>query len=128
MWTLEQIVTSSKMLEVANLDHEVSVALYVKPGSIAGLNYYDKVGNAAGVELPNVDDIEKGCVTNRTKMIILVHNHPYLYGDCDATPSDKDLEATDFYKNLLQSKGITLLDHIIVCPKGYFSFKQNNLL
>lgn len=128
MWTLEQVVQSKNMRQVANLTYEVSVALYVTPRNIAALKSYNKVGNAVGVDLPEVDEVINGCKINRTNQVILVHNHPYFNGDCDASPSSEDISATFGFQQDLLKKGIQLIDHIIVCPKGCFSFKQNGLI
>jgi len=56
--------------------------------------------------------------------IILVHNHP----SGDPAPSSNDKK---FTKRLLKAAdllGITLVDHLIITQKDYFSFKEANLL
>lgn len=56
--------------------------------------------------------------------IILVHNHP----SGDVKPSDDDIKIT---RQLIQAGnllGIKILDHLIVSPKEYFSFREANLL
>lgn len=55
---------------------------------------------------------------------IISHNHP----SGNLLPSQADIDATS---NLLaQSRimGISLLDHIIISPKGFFSFKERGLI
>ncbi|MBK3331870.1 JAB domain-containing protein [Persephonella atlantica] len=56
--------------------------------------------------------------------IILVHNHPE--GECE--PSKEDIQFTQMIKNLSIQMGFELLDHIIVCKKGYFSFASNRAI
>jgi DNA repair protein RadC len=63
-------------------------------------------------------------IRNHAAQIILCHNHPS--GVCD--PSDEDLEIT---KRLCEAGvvlGITVLDHLIVCKDGYYSFADNGLI
>jgi DNA repair protein RadC len=127
-WSLKNILFSPRVQEIAKLDHEISLILYIKKNSITGKEKYDKIGTAEGVELPSIHDVLKGCAINKTRNIILVHNHPYLNGGCDPTPSPQDLEQTIIYNETLKKYGIRLLDHIIVCPEGHFSFKANRLI
>jgi len=56
--------------------------------------------------------------------IFLAHNHPK--GSLKATKSDIDL--TYKIKRVCEDLDITLLDHIIITPKSYFSFAESGLL
>ena len=62
--------------------------------------------------------------------IILVHNHP----TGDPTPSPQDLASTRNLTAAGKVVGIEVLDHIIVgepssvCPRGYLSLREENLL
>lgn len=56
--------------------------------------------------------------------IILVHNHP----SGDPHPSREDLEVTTRLVDAGKILGISVLDHIIVGEKKYFSFKEKGLL
>ena len=56
--------------------------------------------------------------------LIIVHNHP----GGSLKPSDDDLRATLSIKNALNTVEVSLLDHIIVCSGGYFSWKEHNLI
>jgi len=61
--------------------------------------------------------------------IIIIHNHPS--GDPD--PSKNDMEITNRIARASSIMGINLLDHIILGLeanefKGYYSFKQQNLI
>ena len=56
--------------------------------------------------------------------IILVHNHPE--GSCD--PSKEDIEFTENMKKLSLEMGFEILDHLIICNKGYFSFASQELI
>lgn len=56
--------------------------------------------------------------------LILAHNHP----SCDPTPSQEDINFTERLQKAAQIMGLTLLDHLIVCPSSYFSFEKNRIL
>lgn len=50
--------------------------------------------------------------------IILAHNHP----SSNLNPSDSDIKLTQKVKETGQLMDITLLDHLIISPDGYYSF------
>ena len=54
---------------------------------------------------------------NRADAVILVHNHPSLF----VQPSADDLRSTRVLKDLLQSIGIVLSDHIVVAADRAYS-------
>jgi DNA repair protein RadC len=56
--------------------------------------------------------------------MILCHNHP----SGNLQPSDADISITRRLKESSQLMDISLLDHIIIGGKGYFSFADENLL
>lgn len=56
--------------------------------------------------------------------VILVHNHP----SGDTQPSDADVSFTQVIAAAGELLGITLLDHVIVSSKGYYSFREKKLL
>jgi len=125
----ENIVYHPRVQQIAQLENEISLVLYLThDGRVLGNKNYNKIGNVEGVELPQIGDVVKGCRINKTNKVILLHNHPYLYGGYDPTPSKQDLQATQRFKDELAKYGIELVDHIIVCPQGYFSFRFYNLL
>ncbi len=49
--------------------------------------------------------------------VVIAHNHP----TGDSSPSQKDIELTQHIKESLDTLGITLKDHIIVCKNEYTS-------
>ena len=56
--------------------------------------------------------------------IVLAHNHP----SGDPEPSIDDIEITHRIVKAANICGIDVLDHIVIADKGYFSFKQKNML
>lgn len=56
--------------------------------------------------------------------VILMHNHPS--GELQASLSD--IQTTKEITAILKGLEVKILDHLIISPQGYFSFKENNLL
>ena len=70
----------------------------------------------------------RGIVQNallcRASAVILAHNHPSGV----ALPSDADNAVTLQVRDVLQSVGVVLFDHIIVADDDFVSLRQNGLL
>ena len=62
-------------------------------------------------------------IKNKAASVIFAHNHP----SGDTEPSEEDLEITKRLVEAGKILGITVLDHVIITQKSYFSFKDNNL-
>jgi DNA repair protein RadC len=56
--------------------------------------------------------------------VAICHTHPFGLPN----PSEEDRKYTKELKNLLSSLSISLVDHVILSPDGYFSFFQSHLL
>jgi DNA repair protein RadC len=56
--------------------------------------------------------------------MIVSHNHP----EASSSPSPEDILTTEKIKKLADSRGITLIDHIILGSNGYYSFADNGKL
>jgi DNA repair protein RadC len=63
-------------------------------------------------------------VSSKATGIILAHNHPN--GSC--MPSDKDIESTEKLRFLLNTLGVTLVEHVIVGSNGIYGIIRNKLL
>lgn len=63
-------------------------------------------------------------IVHAAAAVIVVHNHPS--GDC--SPSNEDKDATRRLARSGELLGIPLLDHLIVAPSRFFSFKDHGLL
>ena len=59
-------------------------------------------------------------ISSRCSQFILIHNHP----DGSINPSEDDIYATEVIKSTVESLQIKLLDHLIIYPGGYYSFKE----
>jgi len=63
-------------------------------------------------------------ITDRAASVIFVHNHP----SGDLTPSHNDFKTHKQLSDAARILGINVLDHMIVTPKGYYSFLENDKL
>ena len=69
-------------------------------------------------------EVVKRALDVRAQSVIMVHNHP----SGDPTPSQADVDTTRQIKQGLATVDIVLLDHVIVAPGRYISFRQKKLL
>ena len=64
------------------------------------------------------------CLRYHATAVLLAHNHPS--GVC--TPSDEDIRLTQVIRDLLKGADISLIDHLLVTPYDWTSFKSLHLL
>ena len=69
-------------------------------------------------------EVYKSAVLNSASCIMLVHNHP----SGNPNPSREDVNITNRLVEAGDLMGITVLDHIVIANRNYYSFKENNLL
>ena len=69
-------------------------------------------------------EIIRHAILKHASGIILGHNHP---GGAPE-PSKQDRELTSKIKNVCLALGIRVLDHIIICDSGHFSFQEHGYL
>ena len=63
-------------------------------------------------------------ISSHASHIVIAHNHP----SGDVFPSIDDQGTTNRLKETGKIIGISIIDHIIVSNKKYYSFKENNLI
>jgi DNA repair protein RadC len=63
-------------------------------------------------------------ITDRATSVIFAHNHP----SGDFMPSEADRRTQKVLTKAAKILGLSILDHVIVTKKGYFSFKENGLI
>ena len=93
--------------------------------------YLNKANKVMWTEVINIGaqsscTIDRKAIVKRALMggcaaMIVAHNHP----SGNKTPSGNDQRATREIKEGLKYFDIDLLDHIIVCDNGYYSFADN---
>jgi DNA repair protein RadC len=63
-------------------------------------------------------------ITDRASAVIVAHNHP----SGNLEPSEEDAEITRRLREAGKTLGIELLDHIVFCARGYYSFLEHGRL
>jgi len=123
-----KIVSSKSVYEIfhpilGDLPHEETWILL--------LNRSNKVIKKVKVSEGSLDNtpvdiriILKEAINNLAAGVILCHNHPTN----ELKPSLNDDNITYKLKNSALIMDIALLDHVIVCDTGYYSYKDNNKL
>ena len=69
-------------------------------------------------------EVYKAAILANAASVVFMHNHP----SGDPEPSLDDIEVTRRLVKAGEILGINILDHIVVAQKGYFSFRQHNLI
>jgi DNA repair protein RadC len=108
-----QAAFAPESLAIVFLDHQ---------GGIAHL-YQRTDGHGSLVEL-NARQIVHEALTRQHERFILVHNHP----SGDPTPSPADINATRRLCRIASALDLELVDHLILTPAQYFSFRAAGLL
>ena len=75
-------------------------------------------GDSCNVDVPA---ITRRAIEGTSHSVIVSHNHP----SGNKRPSENDRRTTKELKKCLGYFKISLLDHIIVCEDGYYSFADN---
>ena len=93
--------------------------------------YLDTKYNLIAKEIISSGDLEstsmhprevfRGAIKSNAVSIIVMHNHP----SNDPMPSIEDKEITKRLRKSGEIIGIEVLDHIIVCKDGYYSFEED---
>ena len=72
----------------------------------------------------SVRKIVEAAVSTKAVSVILAHNHPAG----TLTPSREDIDATLSAKAALDTIGVRLLDHLIICGQDYCSLREQGYL
>lgn len=108
---------------VRGLDHEEAFAVLVNPQLRVRRIVRISIGSLAGAFL-NMRAPFVEAIRDPAHGVIFVHNHP----SGDTTPSKEDRELTFKLAEMGRLLGIPLIDSVIVCDEGYFSFRDANIL
>lgn len=69
-------------------------------------------------------EVFKKAIGNNTAQIIIAHNHP----SGDVKPSKEDVSTTKRLVEAGKLVGISVIDHLVITPDKYFSFKDNGII
>lgn len=96
---------------VLNRAHKVIDTIKISQGGLTGTVIDTRI-------------ILKYAIDKRATSLIVSHNHP----SGNRKPSEADISITKKIKNATALMDITLLDHIIIADKSYYSFADEGLL
>lgn len=102
------------------LPKEVLVAVHVDVNMEAKAVQIAAVGGRDSCLSGANDIFRKAVVRTDTAGLILLHNHPFAKM---AIPSPDDIRLTQKYRDSSELFDVTILDHIVVATKGWFSMK-----
>ncbi|MFW5699853.1 MAG: RadC family protein [Bacteroidota bacterium] len=121
--TSSQQISALFQAQLADLPHEEFwLVLLNRSNTILGQIKISQGGTAGTVI--DIKIILKHAIDQRASSIILVHNHP----SGNVAPSHADKTITAKLKTAADYMDISVLDHIIVTEKSYFSFADEGLL
>ena len=112
---------SSALLK--NLNYEVFRVLFLDKKHQLIEDELQSVGENDHVAVGSKAIAKKALLLSASS-IILLHNHPS--GETKASVAD--IKTTNEIVITLKALGIKVLDHLIISPKGHFSFRQEGLL
>jgi DNA repair protein RadC len=101
-------------------ERELFLVAYLNRGHKVLWTEIMHIGGITGTLVDKRLILKKALVGNCTA-IILAHNHP----SGAKQPSENDRKMTKQIKEACDLLDISLLDHIIVCSDGYYSFADN---
>ena len=107
--------------DLKSLDHEESWVLFLNSANIPLTKKMITTGTIMSTLIDHRRIIKEALNCNATA-IILFHNHPSGV----PTPSTADIKETEKLRKACEIFDISLLDHIIVSEKSYYSFADES--
>lgn len=120
---IDPLIQSSKCIYdimhpiLADLPHEETWVLFLNKGNRVIKKHQASKGGLAGTII-DVRMIMKEALENLATSMILCHNHP----SGNKQPSMEDDMTTAQLKEAGKIMDIRLLDHVIICDEGYYSY------
>lgn len=104
------------------LDHEEFWVLFMnRANNVLALEQLS-CGNVSNTSV-DVPRIVKKCLEKNATAVIMFHNHP----SGNPHPGSNDISATNSVRKALETMEKSLLDHIIVAGKSYYSFAMEKV-
>lgn len=104
------------------LDHEEAWAFYLNRANYITFKERLSSGDWDSTVM-DVRVILRRALEQRSKSVILVHNHP----SGNPRPGKADIQATARLREGLSAVDISLIDHIVVCDDRYYSFSEEKV-
>lgn len=106
-------------LDIIELQEETKVLLLNRANIVIGIFSLSRGGiTSCVVDIKLILSVALKSIANS---IILIHNHP----SGNLVPSQSDIDLTTRLKNACNAVELSLLDHLIITKKDYYSFMDN---
>lgn len=79
---------------------------------------------AINESIVDIQQIARIALLSGASRIVLIHNHP----SNTTKPSDQDIKITKKISQALRLFDIDVIDHIIICAWGYYSFADHKIM
>lgn len=109
--------------EIADLQHEEFYVLYLNKANRVLTHRHISSGGVTGT-VADVKIILKHAVELLASSFIAVHNHP----SGNLKPSQADIELTKKLREAAKLLDVSLLDHLIIGEKNYYSFADEGMI
>jgi DNA repair protein RadC len=123
------LLNSSKLVyqqiryQISSLGHEEFWILYLNQASKLLEKYCLSKGGITQTVVDIRLALKRAFELNATTLI-LVHNHP----SGSLIPSERDMKLTQKFKHAAKYVDLSVVDHLIVSEKGYFSFADKGII
>lgn len=108
--------------EMRDLDHEECWVLFLNRANYL-INKERITVGSGDATLIDIKTIIRKAIEKKASGIILAHNHP----SGNAMPGKVDIEETARLKKALNTCDISLIDHIVIASKSYYSFSDEEM-
>ncbi len=116
--TAQEVV--SQVRDIADKKQEYLIVLYLNARHELVLKEVVGMGSLNSLQI-TPKEIFSHALQTPCASLVIVHNHP----SNDPAPSDDDIRFTRRIHEAGEVMAIPLLDHVIVCKSGYFSFRED---
>lgn len=114
-----------KYLQLRLKAHEREILACLFLGPNCNVIHYEELFKGTLTQVPIYPrEIAKMALSYNAQSVVMAHNHPHG----KPKPSQADCFITQKTKNALALLDIELADHVIISPKGIYSFVQQGLL
>ena len=109
--------------ELADLHHEEFYVIYLNKAGKVLQHKHISTGGITGT-IADIRLILKHALELFATSFVAIHNHP----SCNLKPSQSDIDLTKKVKNAAALMDITLLDHLIIGEKRFYSFADEGMM
>lgn len=109
-------------MNTIDLQEEFKIILLNRANMVLGIHSHSKGGASGTIADPKL--IFSVALKCNASSIIVAHNHPSR----NLKPSASDEKITKKLKNGAELLDIKLLDHLIICKTGFYSFANENMI